>query len=80
MRYFAKITFCLDNDYSFSNLSSSPTQLFDDGDALCIVREDNRFPRHRIIMEFGPFSMREEAEKKGTDLVRFIKLEMIKRE
>lgn len=80
MQYYAKITFCLDNDCSFSNLSGGPIQLFRDGDASCIAREDNRFPRHRIIMEYGAFSTREEAEKRGTNLVRRIKLDMIKRE
>ena len=80
MQYFARIVFYLDNDYSFYNLSTGAVLLFTDGDATCVAQEDDRFSRHRIILKYGPFSTKEEAEIKGTNLVRRIKLEMLNRE
>lgn len=79
MQYYARITFYLDNDYSFSNLSNGPIQLFKDGEALCIAYE-NRLLRRRVVIEYGPFPTGEEAERRGTNLVRCIKLDMIRRE
>lgn len=80
MRYYAKLTFYLNNDYSFSNLGEDPIQLFEDGDALCVAWKDERWIRRRIVIEYGPFLEREKAEQKGINLVRCIKLDMIKRE
>lgn len=79
MRYYARITFYLDNDYSFSNLSNGPIQLFKDGEALCIAYE-NRLLRRRVVIEYGPFPTEEEAAERGTNLIRCIKLDMIRKE
>ena len=79
MLYFARVVFWLDDDNSFNNLSNTPIQLFAYGDIACTAHIDKRFNRHKVILEYGAFSTKEEAEENGISLFRLIKLEIIKR-
>lgn len=78
--YFARIAFWLDDNCSFLNLSNTPIMLFADGDAQCTAHIDTRTNHCKVILEYGGFSSQQEAETKGINLVRQIKIEMIKRE
>ena len=78
--YFARIVFLLDDNYCFMNLSEKPVQLFTDGDAECTAHIDTRTNHCKVILEYGGFSSQQEAEEKGINLVRQIKIEMVKRE
>lgn len=78
--YFARIVFLLDDNYCFMNLSEKPVPLFTDGDAECTAHIDTRTNHCKVILEYGGFSSQQEAEEKGINLVRQIKIEMVKRE
>lgn len=78
--YFVRIVFWLDDNYCFMNLSEKPVPLFTDGDAECTAHIDTRTNHCKVILEYGGFSSQQEAEEKGINLVRQIKIEMVKRE
>lgn len=80
MPHFARIAFWLDKYNTFKNLSTSSIQLFAHDGAICTAHIDSGLNRPKVIVEFGPFSTKEDAARSGIHLVRLIKLEMIKRE
>lgn len=76
--YFSRIVFFCEKGLTFENLSSDKIELFKYNDYKCTVKSKVQNEKTKVIIEYGGFKTKEEAQREGGNLLRNIKLEMCK--
>ncbi|CCX37390.1 unknown [Clostridium sp. CAG:1013] len=84
MSYYARIVFEMDDSYEFIGVTETPTIVFSKGNLQCTIKREPKLGEGNrsipYIVEIGPFVSGEMANNVGLELLRDIKLNMVKSE
>ena len=78
--FYDRIVFFSDEYLHFTNLSQNPIELFQDGSHKCTCIMKKQGKCEKVIIEYGGFETAEEANEKGINLLRNIKVDMCKQQ